>query len=230
LACGAGGKRRLASPARLRLSLKGRGKSQKNYWVCQDFLIVGKLLLGPPLPAPTPLLLEANMIPSVAAPLPRAKTARPWAAACLAVTMVATTAAAQAPAPNDAAAKAAAAITVLNKAQIDALLATPAKTVVLDVRRADEVSTLGGFPAYLSVQAADLEKYLPYIPRDRQILTVSNHAHRAQAAGAVLKSKGYKVVGAAGVLDYEAEGGVLVGKKKPAAAATAPAASPVPGA
>jgi hypothetical protein len=41
------------------------------------------------------------------------------------------------------------------------------------------------------------------------ILTVSNHAHRAGAAGDLLASKGFKVAGAAGSEDYEAEGGKI---------------------
>jgi gluconolactonase len=116
-------------------------------------------------------------------------------------------AAAQAPAPEQ-----------LKRAQIDALLATPAKVVFLDVRRADEVSTLGGFPAYLNIQVADLDHSLAYIPKDRSIVVVSNHAHRAEKAAELLKSKGFKVSGVVGVLDYAAEGGKLVGQKLPEAA------------
>lgn len=97
----------------------------------------------------------------------------------------------------------------LVKAQVDALFAHPGDLVVLDLRRPDELTKIGGFPVYLSIQTADLEKSLAYIPKDRQILTVSNHAVRALRAGDVLLDKGFKVVGAVGVQDYEAEGGVL---------------------
>lgn len=97
----------------------------------------------------------------------------------------------------------------LNKAQIDALLAKPEKLLVIDVRRPDELTNIGGLPVYLSVQSGDLEKYLAYVPRDRNIVTVSNHAGRAGSTGDYLTSKGYTVVGAIGVQNYEEEGGTL---------------------
>lgn len=95
----------------------------------------------------------------------------------------------------------------LNRAEIDALLAKPGQVVVLDVRRPDELITKGSFPAFLSIQAADVDKYLDYIPRDRSIITVSNHAHRAGAVGDKLTAKGFRIAGAAGSLDYEDQGG-----------------------
>ena len=81
--------------------------------------------------------------------------------------------------------------------------------VFVDLRRPDELTKIGGFPVYLSIQLADLEKSLAYIPKDRQVVTVSNHAVRALKAGDVLLDKGFKVVGAAGVQNYEEEGGTL---------------------
>jgi rhodanese-related sulfurtransferase len=98
----------------------------------------------------------------------------------------------------------------LNKAQIDEWLAKPDKVVFIDLRRPDELQNIGGFPVYLSIQLADLEKSLAYIPKDRTIITLSNHAGRAGKAGDLLTTKGYKVVGAAGVQNYEEEGGKLV--------------------
>jgi len=98
----------------------------------------------------------------------------------------------------------------LDRAAVDGLLAKPQKLVVIDVRRPDELTAKGGFPVYLSIQAKELEKSLAYIPRDRVVLTVSNHAHRAGAAGDLLASKGFKVAGAAGSQDYEAQGGTAV--------------------
>lgn len=59
------------------------------------------------------------------------------------------------------------------------------------------------------MQSADLPNQLALIPKEREILTVSNHAGRAGAAGDLLSSKGFKVVGAAGVQNYEEEGGKL---------------------
>lgn len=97
----------------------------------------------------------------------------------------------------------------LDRAAIDALLAKPSEVVVLDVRRPDEVSRLGGFPAYLSIQADEIEKYLAFLPKDRSIVTVSNHAGRAGKVGDLLASKGYKVVGAIGAEFYEEQGGKL---------------------
>ena len=111
----------------------------------------------------------------------------------------------------------------LSRAEIDALLLQPGKVLVLDVRRPDELPSKGSFPVFLSIQNADLEKYLKYIPRDRQIVTVSNRAHRAGAAGDLLTLRGFKVAGAAGTQDYEEQGGYVEHIKAPAPAA-APAA------
>ncbi len=97
----------------------------------------------------------------------------------------------------------------LDRAHIDALLKTPKKVLVIDVRRPDELTAKGSFPVYLNVQAKELENNLAYIPKDRVIITVSNHAHRAAAAGDLLTSKGLKVAGAAGSEDYEAQGGTI---------------------
>lgn len=112
----------------------------------------------------------------------------------------------------------------LNRAQIDALLAKPDQVVFIDVRRPDELARIGGFPAYLSIQAKDLDKSLAYIPRDRSIVTVSNHAVRAFRAGDLLSDKGFKVAGAVGVQDYEGEGGTLTKIAPPPPKPEAPAA------
>ncbi len=97
----------------------------------------------------------------------------------------------------------------LDKAQVDALLAAPDQLVVIDVRRPDELTKIGGFPVYLSIQAKELEKSTAFIPKDRTLVTVSNHAGRAGAAADLLAGKGFKVAGAIGAQDYEAEGGTL---------------------
>lgn len=106
--------------------------------------------------------------------------------------------------------------TILKRADVDALLAQPDKVLVIDVRRPDEVAGKGGFPAYLSIQLNQLDKYAGAIPRDRQLITVSNHAGRAVKAADQLAAKGYTVAGAVGVEGYEAEGGTLV-RSAPAA-------------
>ena len=98
---------------------------------------------------------------------------------------------------------------VLTRDELDKLLARPQDLLVIDVRRPDEVSKIGGLPVYLSIQLNDLEKSLAWIPKGRTIITVSNHAKRAAKAADLLASKGFKVAGAAGVQTYEQEGGKL---------------------
>jgi rhodanese-related sulfurtransferase len=97
----------------------------------------------------------------------------------------------------------------LNRQQLDGLLTYPDQVLIVDVRRPDEISSIGGFPAYLSVQAKDIDSGAVFIPRDRTLITVSNHAGRALKAADALLAKGFKVAGAAGAQDYEAEGGKL---------------------
>ncbi len=114
----------------------------------------------------------------------------------------------------------------LNRAELDALFAKPENLLVLDIRRPDELTSIGGFPVYLSIQVADLEKSLAYLPKDRTIVIVSNRAHRAGAVGDLLTGHGFKVAGAIGVQDYAEQGGTITKIEKPApqAAAAAPAA------
>jgi rhodanese-related sulfurtransferase len=135
---------------------------------------------------------------------------------------------APAPAPAPAAAQAAPAYKYqtpqLHRAAIDALLADPSHVLFIDLRRPDEVSAIGTFPVYLSVQIKDLEKELAFIPKERPIVTVSNHAGRAGQAGDLLTKNGFKVVGAVGSQLYEAEGGTIVKIAIPQRQAAAPAA------
>lgn len=98
---------------------------------------------------------------------------------------------------------------VLTRAEFDALLAKPEQVLILDVRRPDEIKDNGGFPVYLSIQAADLEKNLAWIPRDRTIVTVSNHANRGGRAADLLASHGFQVAGTIGAQVYESQGGKL---------------------
>jgi rhodanese-related sulfurtransferase len=97
----------------------------------------------------------------------------------------------------------------INRAQLDALLANPAELLIIDLRRPDEVSKIGGFPVYLNIQADQLEQSLAYIPKDRTIVTVSNHAGRSGKSADFLASKGFKVAGYVGAQYYEEEGGHL---------------------
>jgi len=108
---------------------------------------------------------------------------------------------------------------IFTRAEFDAL--KPGSVLLLDVRRPTEIAQNGGFPVYLNIQAADLEKHLAEIPRGKPIVTVSNHAHRAGIAADLLASKGINVAGTIGAQVYESEGGTLVKypPEKPAATA-----------
>ena len=110
---------------------------------------------------------------------------------------------------------------ILSREELDKLLTQPDKVLLIDVRRPDEVSAIGGFPVYLSVQPGDLEKSLEWIPKDRLIVTVSNHAGRAGKAADLLSARGFKVAGAAGAQTYEQQGGSLAKVVKPAATTAA---------
>jgi rhodanese-related sulfurtransferase len=97
----------------------------------------------------------------------------------------------------------------LTNDEFDAYLAHPEQVLLIDVRRPDEVSSIGGFPVYLSIQAKDLKNHLSEIPRERPIITVSNHAGRASVAADLLESQGFKVIGAVGADTYQKSGGKL---------------------
>jgi rhodanese-related sulfurtransferase len=114
----------------------------------------------------------------------------------------------------------------LNRAAVDAVLSKPEQALILDIRRPDELTKIGGFPVYLSIQTSDVQKSLGFIPKDRLIIVVSNRAHRAGAVGDILHGLGYNVIGATGVLDYQDEGGVLtkIAPPPPREAAAAPGA------
>ncbi len=105
---------------------------------------------------------------------------------------------------------------ILTRAELDGLLARPSEVLLIDVRRPDEVSTNGGFPVYLSIQLNQLEEHLADIPKDRLIVTVSNHAARASKAADLLEHKGFHVAGAVGVQTYESEGGHITKIEVPA--------------
>ncbi len=98
----------------------------------------------------------------------------------------------------------------LSRTEVDALLADPAHVVFIDVRRPDEITTCGGLGVYLSIQVKDLEASLAFIPRDRKVVTISNHAVRAWRSADLLAGKGFNVVGAVSAEDYAAAGGTLV--------------------
>jgi rhodanese-related sulfurtransferase len=99
---------------------------------------------------------------------------------------------------------------VLTRVELETLLGQPDKVLLIDVRRPDEITSIGGFPVYLSIQVAELEKHLAEIPRDRVIVTVSNHAARGARAADLLAEHGFHVAGTVGAETYESEGGKLV--------------------
>jgi len=109
----------------------------------------------------------------------------------------------------------------LTRAEFDALLAKPEQVLLIDLRRPDEVKDIGGFPAYFSIQIGDLEKNLSWIPRDRTIVTLSNHAVRSGQAADILRKNGFKVAGTLGVQTYEEQGGKLTKIVPPAPRTTA---------
>jgi rhodanese-related sulfurtransferase len=98
---------------------------------------------------------------------------------------------------------------VLTREEFDGLIANPSQILIIDVRRPDEVTSNGGFPVYLSIQIGDLGKSLEWIPKDRTIITVSNHASRGGVAADLLTKNGFKVAGTIGAQTYEQAGGKL---------------------
>jgi rhodanese-related sulfurtransferase len=108
---------------------------------------------------------------------------------------------------------------VLSRAEFDALLAKPEQVLIVDVRRPDEITSIGGFPIYLNVQPDTVEKSLALIPRERTIVTVSNHAARAGRVADTLAAHGFKVAGALGAQNYEEQGGKLTKIQPPPASA-----------
>jgi rhodanese-related sulfurtransferase len=109
----------------------------------------------------------------------------------------------------------------LTRAEFEQLLAKPDELLIIDLRRPDELTRIGGFPVYLSIQAKDLEQQLAWIPKDRTIVTVSNHAARSGRAADLLTAKGYKVAGLLGAQTYEEQGGKLTKIEVPQRAAPA---------
>jgi rhodanese-related sulfurtransferase len=99
---------------------------------------------------------------------------------------------------------------LLTNAEFDVLVQHPESLVLVDVRRPDEVTAIGGFPVYLSIQLRDLANSLAWIPKDRTVVLVSNHAGRAARAAELLSGKGFKVAGAIGAQTYEKAGGTIL--------------------
>jgi rhodanese-related sulfurtransferase len=113
----------------------------------------------------------------------------------------------------------------LTRAEFEQLLTRPNELLIIDLRRPDELTQIGGFPVYLSIQSKDLEQQLDWIPKDRTIVTVSNHAARSGRAADLLTAKGFKVAGLLGAQTYEEQGGKLTKIVVPPPRAVAPAAA-----
>lgn len=105
---------------------------------------------------------------------------------------------------------------VLTKQEFDEATAANPDVILLDLRRPDEITSIGGFPVYLSIQFADIDKYWQHIPKGAKVITVSNHAARAVKAGDRLEANGVQILGAVGAQTYEQEGGTIVHIKAPA--------------
>ena len=116
----------------------------------------------------------------------------------------------------------------LTRAEFEQLLTKPNDLLIIDLRRPDELTRIGGFPVYLSIQAKDLEQQLAWIPKDRTIVTVSNHAARSGRAADLLTSKGFKVAGLLGAMTYEEQGGLLTKIAVPPPRTGAPATTAAP--
>ncbi len=114
----------------------------------------------------------------------------------------------------------------LSRAEVDALLAKPQDVVFVDLRRPDEQIRFGSFPVFLSIQNDQLEKQLAWLPKDRGIVTVSNHSQRAGAAADLLAARGYRVIGATGAEEYEVAGGTAVAHLQAPAPRVAAASAP----
>jgi len=113
----------------------------------------------------------------------------------------------------------------LTRAEFEQLLTRPNELLIIDLRRPDELTQIGGFPVYLSIQSKDLEQQLDWIPKDRTIVTVSNHAARSGRAADLLTAKGFKVAGLLGAQTYEEQGGKLTKIVVPPPRAVAPTAA-----
>jgi rhodanese-related sulfurtransferase len=108
-------------------------------------------------------------------------------------------------------------VKTLHASDLKTLLANPEQVLILDLRSPGEIAYWGAFPVFVSVDLGDsdakavgLSKHLAEIPKDREIVTVSGRPEQAEAAAALLATRGFKVAGAVGARTYAVEGGQLV--------------------
>src|SRR5262245_50944023 len=96
----------------------------------------------------------------------------------------------------------------LQRAEVDALLATPDRVLVVDLRIPSDIELQGAFPVFLSIPPSGrdarsgLEKHLGEIPKGRELIAVTTRASDAGQAAALLASRGFKLAGVVGSKAY----------------------------
>ena len=95
----------------------------------------------------------------------------------------------------------------LSTAEVDQLLDSHKHVYILDVRKPEEIAQLGTLKGSINIPIDQLEQRLNEVPKNKLILTLSNHAGRGSKAAELLEKNGYKVAGAAGIQTYTADGG-----------------------
>jgi len=78
------------------------------------------------------------------------------------------------------------------------VLSKPEQALILDIRRPDELTKIGGFPVYLSIQTSDVQRALASYRKTASSSSCQTAAHRAGAVGDILHGLGYNVIGATG--------------------------------
>jgi rhodanese-related sulfurtransferase len=79
------------------------------------------------------------------------------------------------------------------------IVAQPGNTFFLDVREPSEIAEFGSLPGSVNIPLKQLESRLAEVPKGRPVLTMCQRGARAGLAAGLLESKGYTVVGAAGL-------------------------------
>ncbi len=84
------------------------------------------------------------------------------------------------------------------------------KFFFLDVREPKEIEELGSMKGYVNIPLSQLEERAGEVPKDVQVVTACNRGVRAAKAAAILEKRGYKVIGACGMLEWKEKGYDLV--------------------
>ena len=92
-------------------------------------------------------------------------------------------------------------------------LANQKQAVFLDVRTVEEFRT-GTIPQARNVPAAEIEKKLPSLPKNRPLIVVCNHGRDSAKVAAKLRANGFpEVVSLEGGLNNWTKEGLLLSKK-----------------